>query len=388
MDLRAGESLEAFRAQVRSFIDERLPSELRQRMRHGLRPTHDDIVTWQRILHERGWAVPHWPREFGGAELGLAERMVLLEETSRAPAPKCLIFNVVLLGPVLLEFGTEEQKRLWLPRLARLDSWFCQGFSEPGSGSDLASLRTSARRDGDSFVVTGQKIWTSHATRADMIFCLVRTAAEGRKQDGISFLLIDMKSPGISVRPIASIDGEASLNEVFFDEVRVPAENLVGVEGQGWEITRFLLSNERTGIADVATCRERFDYAHDLAQRLTQEGRALIDDASVRSSLAWLDAEIRALEITNWRLLLSAGEQAANPAFASVLKLKGTEIQQEIAALTLRLMGPEGLERPTEPSAAHWQTAPATRYFFSRATSIAGGTNEVQKDLLARTILG
>ena len=388
MDLNIAPELETFRAEVRRFIDERLPDELRQRMRQGLRPTRDDVVFWQRTLHEKGWAAPHWPREYGGAELGQAERLILLDETSRAPAPKTLTFNIMLLGPVLLKYGTPQQKAYWLPRLARVDTWFCQGFSEPGSGSDLASLRTSAKREGDEYVVNGQKIWTSLAQHADMIFCLVRTSTEGRKQDGISFLLFDMKSPGVTVRPISSIDGEASLNEVFFDDVRVPVSNLVGAEGQGWEITRFLLANERTGIADVATCRERLDYAIELAQRLQRDGRGVGEDPQVQVRLAWLDAEVRGLEITNWRLLLSPAEQQANPAFASILKLKGTDIQQEIASLTLCLLASEGMERPAQQAQANWRSAPATRYLFSRAASMYGGTNEVQKDLLARSILG
>ncbi len=388
MDLQLGENLENFRAEVRAFIDARLPAGVRARMRQGLRSTREEIVDWQRTLHEKGWAAPHWPREYGGAQLGQAERLILLEETSRAPAPKTLSFNIVLLGPVLLKYGTPQQKDYWLPRLARLDTWFCQGFSEPGAGSDLASLRTSARREGDHYVVNGQKIWTSLAQHADMIFCLVRTSTEGRKHEGITFLMFDMRLPGITVRPIASIDGEHSLNEVFFDDVHVPADGLVGDEGQGWEITRFLLANERTGIADVASCRERLDYAIELAQHSEQGGVGLRDDPHIRARLAWLDAEVRGLEITNWRLLLTPAEQQANPAFASILKLKGTEIQQEIASLTLRLLGPEGLERAPQQSDATWQTAPATRYLFSRAASIYGGASEVQKDLLARSVLG
>lgn len=388
MELQLGDELERFRAEVRSFIDERLPAGVRERMRQGLRSTPEEIIAWQRTLHEKGWAAPHWPREYGGAQLGQAERLILLEETSRAPAPKTLSFNIVLLGPVLLKYGTKQQKDYWLPRLARLDTWFCQGFSEPGSGSDLASLRTTARRDGDHYVVNGQKIWTSLAHHADMIFCLVRTGTEGRKHEGITFLMFNMALPGITVRPIASIDGEQSLNEVFFDDVRVPVEGIVGQEGQGWEITRFLLANERTGIADVASCRERLDYAIALAGRLEQGGASLRSDPHIRSRLAWLDAEVRGLEITNWRLLLTPAEQEANPAFASILKLKGTEIQQEIASLTLRLLGPEGLERVPQQVDATWQTAPATRYLFSRAASIYGGSTEIQKDLLARSVLG
>jgi pimeloyl-CoA dehydrogenase len=287
---------------------------------------------------------------------------------------------------VLLKFGTPWQLDYFMPKMAQVDLWFCQGFSEPGSGSDLASLRTSARREGDEYVVNGQKIWTSSAHMADWVFALVRTGTEARKQDGITFLLIDLKTPGITIRPIISIDGGHHLNEVFFDEVRVPVKNLVGQEGRGWDCAKFLLGNERTGIANIGLCRERLDYVRELATRITQGGQRLIDDARLRNELAVLDAEIRALEITNWRFLLSGRDALALPAFASVLKLKGCEIQQEIAALLARLDGPAGLERQTDDDAGFGPLTP--RYFYSRAASIYGGTSEVQKDILAKAAVG
>jgi pimeloyl-CoA dehydrogenase len=304
-----------------------------------------------------------------------------------------------MLGPVLMKYGTEAQRAFFMPKLARLDLWFCQGFSEPGSGSDLASLRTTARREGEHYVVNGQKIWTTTAHVADWVFALVRTDGEARKQEGISFLLIDLKTPGITIRPIISIDGGHHLNEVFFDDVRVPLANLVGEENRGWDCAKFLLGNERTGIANVGLCRERLDYARELAGRITQDGHALAGDAALQTELAELDAEIRALEITNWRFLLTAGEQQRLPAFASVLKLKGTELQQALMALLARLDGPGGLERRTDAgqqadvqtdlradTQGHGPLAP--RYFYSRAGSIYGGTSEVQKDILAKAIVG
>jgi pimeloyl-CoA dehydrogenase len=391
MDLQLDAGQAAFRDEVRRFLRERLPAALRERVRQGLRPSREDIVQWQRTLHERGWAAPHWPREFGGADLGQVERLILVDELQRAPAPMPLHFNLTMLGPVLLRYGSPAQKRDWLPRLARLDVWFCQGFSEPGAGSDLASLRTSARRDGDRYIVTGQKIWTTYAHMADWIFCLVRTdPAAARRQEGISFLLIDLRSPGITVRPIRTIDDEHHLNEVFFDEVAVPAANLVGEENQGWEITKYLLGSERTGLAYVGTSRDRLDRVLDLAQRTRDGGRRVLDDPAIQAEIAWLDAELRGLEIANWRLLLSPAAQQENPAFASVLKLKGVEIQQQIAALMLRVVGPAGLVRSDDDSggARAEAAAPATRYLFSRASSIYGGASEVQKDVLARTLLG
>ncbi|WP_038200250.1 acyl-CoA dehydrogenase family protein [Xenophilus azovorans] len=390
MDLQLDAAQAAFRDEVRAFIRERLPTKLRERVRKGLRPSREDVVAWQRILHERGWAAPHWPREFGGADLGQMERLILVDEIQRAPAPMPLHFNLTMLGPVLLQFGTPGQKRDWLPRLARLDTWFCQGFSEPGAGSDLASLRTTARREGDHYIVNGQKIWTTYAHMADWIFCLVRTGSESpRKQEGISFLLIDLKTPGIAIRPIRTIDGDHHLNEVFFDDVKVPAGNLVGAEGRGWEITKYLLGNERTGLAYAGTSRDRLAHALEIAARTREGGARAIDDASIRSEFAWLDAELRGLEIANWRLLLTPSAQRENHAFASVLKLKGVEIQQQIAALMLRVLGPAGLVRADEHEGERAEMAvPATRYLFTRASSIYGGTSEVQKDVLARALLG
>ena len=343
MDLQLTAEQRAFRAEVRAFIQERLPQDIRERLRAGHPPRKQDTVRWQRILNERGWAAPHWPRRFGGAELGQAERLILMDELYRAPAPLPQVFNITMLGPVLMKFGTPPQCEHFLPKLANLDLWFCQGFSEPGSGSDLASLRTAARREGAHYIVNGQKIWTTTAHWADWTFALVRTDPEARKQEGISFLLIDLKSPGITIRPITSIDGEHHLNEVFFDEVRVPVANLVGQENKGWDCAKYLLGNERTGIANVGLCRERLDHARAVAERTPQGAGRLIDDPKLQAELAALDAEIRALEVTNWRFLLTPSAQQELPAFASVLKLKGVELQQDINALLARVAGPSGL---------------------------------------------
>jgi pimeloyl-CoA dehydrogenase len=386
MDLDLTHEQRAFRDEVRAFIRARLPAEIRHRLRAGHPPRKQDTVTWQRILNERGWAAPHWPRQYGGADLGQMERLILLDEIFRAPAPLPQVFNVGMLGPVLLKFGTPAQLEHFMPKLANLDIWFCQGFSEPGSGSDLASLRTSARRDGDHYVVNGQKIWTTTAHVADWVFALVRTDGEARKQEGISFLLIDLKTPGITIRPIFSIDGEHHLNEVFFDEVRVPVANLVGQENRGWDCAKYLLVNERTGIANVGLCRERLDYARELAGKHMQAGQPLIEDAKLRTEIATLEAEVRALEITNWRFLLTDSEQRRLPVFASVLKLKGVELQQEINALLARIVGPGGLERRPAGDVVHGPLTP--RYFYSRAASIYGGTSEVQKDIVAKAIVG
>lgn len=390
MDLRLSADQQAFRAEVRSFIRERLPAGIREHLRRGHPPRYDDIRSWQRILNERGWAAPHWPKEYGGAGLGIAERLILLDEIYRAPAPLPLAFNVGMLGPVLLRFGTEEQKRFFLPKLANADLWFCQGFSEPGAGSDLASLRTSARRDGDRYVVNGQKIWTTTAHVADWQFVLARSDASTRKQEGISFLLVDMKTPGITVRPIVSIDGHHHLNEVFFDDVRVPVANLVGDEGRGWDVAKYLLANERTGIANVGLAWERLTYAREIASNTTQAGMRLIDEAKLRAEMAVLEAEVRGLELTNWRFLLDPDVAKKNPGFASVLKLKGSELHQEISILLQKLAGPDGLRwRPDDgEDGLHPVAGLAPRYLYYRAATIYGGTSEVQKDILAKALVG
>ncbi|MES3000908.1 MAG: acyl-CoA dehydrogenase family protein [Pseudomonadota bacterium] len=390
MQIQATAEHAAFREEVRAFIRDRLPDDIRDYMRRGHHPRPADMVRWQRILNERGWAAPHWPHAYGGAGLGTFERLILLDEIQRAPAPVPLGFNVSMLGTVLLRYGTEEQKRFFLPKLANLDLWFCQGFSEPGAGSDLASLRTRATREGDHYIVDGQKIWTSGAHLADWMFALVRTGQGEKKQDGITFLLIDMKSPGVTVRPITSIDGEHHLNEVFFDAVKVPVANLVGEEGRGWDCAKYLLVAERTSGASVGNCWERLGYARHLAESTTRGGKRLIDDPVLAAELALLGAEVRAHELTNARFLLDADIARTNPAFASVLKLKGTELIQTITTLVARLAGPAGLEHraSTGEHALHPLAAAVPRYFLYRAHSIYAGSSEVQKDILARTLMG
>jgi pimeloyl-CoA dehydrogenase len=378
----------AFRDEVRRFIAERLPADIRDRLRLGHPPRKEDTVRWQRILNERGWAAPHWPKAYGGAELDVVSRLILQDETAAAAAPMPLMFNINMLGPVLIEFGTDQQKQNFLPKLANLDLWFCQGFSEPGSGSDLASLRTTARREGDRYIIDGQKIWTTSAHLADWIFALVRTDSSSRRQTGISFLLIDLRSPGITIRPIFSIDGMHHLNEVFFDSVEVPVGNIVGTEGDGWDVAKFLLNNERTGIVNVGAYLERLDYARELARKQTQGVRRLIDEPALQAELAILDAEVHALEVTNWRFLTSP--ESAPAAYASVLKLKGSELQQDIAEVLSRIAGPAGLERvPLEgTNSPDWRAPLTPRYFYSRAVSIYGGSSEVQKNIVSKAILG
>jgi pimeloyl-CoA dehydrogenase len=380
MDIELTQAQLAFRDEARAFVDAHLPPALRRKMRLGHVPDRQDIVDWQRTLHRKGWAAPHWPRQYGGADLGLVERILLQEELYRAPAPQPLSMNVSMLGPVLLHFGTEEMKQHWLPKLANLDTWFCQGFSEPGSGSDLASLRTAAVRDGDHYVVNGQKIWTTTAHWADWIFCLVRTSREARKQDGISMLLIDLRSPGVVIRPIRSIDGHHHFNEVFFEGVRVPAGNLIGQEGRGWDCTKFLLTHERALVAKIGFCYERLDRVRELLEERGVGGSARV---RIEDELNLLRAEIRAMEMLQWRMVGLDPDDARAGDLASVLKIKGTDIQQRIAALLYRVEGTRAMAQKALADAPEAPTV-GSYYHYVRAVTIYGGTNEIQRELLNR----
>lgn len=386
MDLHLTESQKKFRHEVRAFIDERVPPALRRKMRLGHTPNRQETVEWHRTLNERGWAAPHWPKRYGGADLGTVERILLQEELYRAPAPQPLAFNVTMLGPVLLKFGSEEQLAYWMPKLANVDILFSQGFSEPGAGSDLASLRTAAVREGDDYVVNGQKIWTTKAHWADWIFCLVRTSREARKQDGISMLLIDLKTPGITVRPIHSIDHQHHLNEVFFDNVRVPVGNLVGDEGRGWDCTKLLLSNERIMLGAVGHSRERLGRAREL---LAEAPIAAAAKRRAAEDIAVLEAEVRALEMIQWRMVALDAADSRAAVLASVLKLKGSELTQAIAALLLRLAGPAGIEVMTDAGGergSHPASAAAPQYFYYRASTLYGGSTEIQRELISREL--
>lgn len=389
MNLDFTEAQEQLRADVRRHIESELPASVQQKVRRGEFLDKHEVVNWQRSLNRRGWAAPHWPRAFGGLDLKPVDKLIIQEELYRACAPMPLVFNVDMLGPVILRFGTEAQQRDLLPRLANADLWFCQGFSEPDAGSDLASLRTRARRDGEHYRVDGQKIWTTHAHLADWIFALVRTDGDAKPQRGISFLLIDLKSPGVVVRPIGTIDGQHHLNEVFFDNVKVPVSQRVGEEGQGWDCAKYLLSNERTGIARVGFCRERLLHARALLDRRCADGLGEDEARDIRIDIAALEAELRGLELMNWRFMYSQEAARGVPAHASLIKLKGVELQQHIASLLMRIAGRAGLRRPAPkdwPALDGLQTA-TSRYLYTRSVSIYGGATEVQKNIIAKTLL-
>ena len=400
MDLRFTPEETVFRDEVRNFVRMSLPGSIRRKMVEGRELSRDDVVTWQRILNRRGWSVANWPSEWGGTGWGPIQQYIFIEEIQQAPAPRPHAYGVFMVGPVIIAFGSEAQKRWFLPRIANLDDWWCQGFSETEAGSDLAAVKTTARRDGDEYVVNGQKTWTTYAQYADWIFCLVRTDATARKQQGISFLLIDMKSKGVEVRPIQTIDGGHEINEVFFDSVRVPVENLVGEENKGWDYARFLLGSERTNIARVGVSKERIRRIKEVAAHCYVKGRPLLQDDGFRRKLAAVEVDLKALEITQLRVVAAAEQQNArggrpDPA-SSILKIKGSEIQQATTELLLQVAGPQAMPYEFEndgaeggpASGATWEMTVAPTYYNWRKISIYGGSNEIQKNIIARSILG
>jgi alkylation response protein AidB-like acyl-CoA dehydrogenase len=384
----------AFRDKVRAFLKEALPDDLRQKMIDREHLTKSDTVRWQRILNARGWAVTHWPVEYGGQDWTPAQRYIFQEEMALAHAPEGSPFNVNMIGPVLCRYGTDAQKEKFLAATANIDIWWCQGFSEPGAGSDLASLKTTAVRDGDAYVLNGQKIWTTQAQHADWMFGLFRTDNSGRKQQGITFLLLDMKTPGITVRPIETIDGGHDANEVFFDDVHVPVENVVGEEGKGWDVAKHLLGSERSGIARIGLSKERLSQLRALERRLAEDGTLTPGEQSrLASKLAEVEVELRALELTQLRVVAADAHGGGANAAASILKVKGTEMQQRMTELVMELAGPAGLgaadhDHPGGDAETSWLGAAAPFYFTMRKVSIFGGSNEVQKNIIAKTMLG
>ena len=400
MDLRFTSEELAFRDEVRAFFRANLPASIRDKLVAGKHLAKDDTIAWQRILNARGWAVANWPVEWGGTGWTPVQQYMFQDELQQTPAPQPLGFGVTMVGPVIIAFGSEAQKKRFLPGIANLDVWWCQGFSEPGAGSDLASLRTAAKREGDHYIVNGQKTWTTLAQHADWIFCLVRTDLHAKKQEGISFLLIDMSTPGITVRPIVTIDGGREVNEVFFDDVKVPAENLVGQENMGWDYAKYLLGRERTGIARVGLSKERIRRIRELAAMERAGDKPLIEDERFRETLAAVEVELKALEMTQLRVVAAERRRTDNkpdPA-SSILKIKGSEIQQATTELLLEVVGPYAMpyqpeheddERWNEPPIGpEWAGPIAPTYFNWRKTSIYGGTNEIQKNIIAKAILG
>ena len=383
MKLRLSDEDARFRDEMREYFTTRFPEHIRAKVLARQELTKDDIVESQQALNAEGLAVPNWPVEWGGRDWTQLQRHLWHEEMQLAGVPIPLAFNASMIGPVIAAFGSQEMKERFLPKTANLDIWWSQGFSEPDAGSDLASLRTAAVRDGDEYVVNGQKTWTTLGQYGDWIFTLVRTDPDVKKQAGISMLLIDMTSPGLTVRPIELIDGGHEVNEVFFEDVRVPAENLVGEENKGWTYAKFLLGNERVGVAPVGTTKRWLADAKEAA------GDRLSSDPVLASRVAELENELLALELTALRVVAHSAEGKPHPA-SSVLKLRGTELQQAVTELYVDLAGPWALASGAgeESSAPDWARVSTTQYLNFRKASIYGGSNEVQRQIISGTILG
>jgi len=375
MDLNYSPEELQFRDQVRGWLSANLPKELRDKVENNGHLSKEDLMRWHRILAKQGWVAPAWPKEWGGTGWNVVQRYIFDEELGFAGAPPIIPFGVTMCAPVLLRFGTEAQKKRFLPRIYHGEDFWCQGYSEPGSGSDLASLKTKALRQGDHYVVSGQKIWTTLAHFADWIFCLVRTdPTQAKRQEGISFLLMDMKTPGITVRPLILMDGAHEVNEVFFDDVKVPLENLVHEEGKGWTVAKYLLGHERMNTGRIGESRRQL-------ARLKQYGAHMMEDARWRDRLSRIEVELTALEITNLRFLDRMRRTGQPPgADVSMLKIKGTEIQQGLTELMMEATDPVA----SDPAA----DAVRKRYLSTRKTTIYAGSNEIQRNIIAKMTLG
>lgn len=397
MDLEFTDELRDFQREVRAFIEERLPADIRTKVERFLALGKQDYLRWQDILAEKGWLVYSWPVEHGGTGWSPVQCYVFEEEMGRANAPRIIPFGPKMVGPVICTFGSDAQKARHLPPIARNETWWCQGYSEPDAGSDLASLRTWAVREGDHYVVNGTKTWTTAAHWADMMFCLVRTDTEAKPQEGISFLLIDMHAPGVEVRPITTIDGGREINTVHLTDVEAPVENRIGEENKGWTYAKFLLGHERFGIARLAESKARLARLKDIARNHRVGGTLLAEDADFMRSVAETEIELTALEYTELRALMDAGEGKAPGVEANMLKIRGTDVQQKISGMLMKAMGYYAAPHVPEAMEYGWNEAPvgpayaaglAPAYFNMRKASIYGGTNEIQRNLIARMVLG
>ena len=387
----------AFRDEVRSFLKSNLPGDLRDKVLSNKRMVGEDFVRWQRILFERGWGGPYWTKEYGGTGWNETELSIFEQEYTDAGAPRTLDSGHRLIAPVLMKFGSVEQKAYFLPRILTGEDIWAQGYSEPGAGSDLASLKTRAERVGDKYLVNGQKSWTTIGHWANWIFCLVRTSNEGRPQQGISFLLIDMKSPGVTLRPIIMLDGEHEINEVFFDNVEVPVDNLVGEENKGWTYAKYLLTHERIMTHLVGTAKSLMRRLKRIARETMIGSRPLMEDPGFRDRLAQCEMELMAHEMNLLRTLAALAKSGSPGPESSILKVRGTELTQQILELIVNAIGPDALAYLPEAMDPGWQGEPigssdaitaAYEHFNMRKMSILGGSNEVQRNIIAHRILG
>ncbi len=389
----------AFRAEVRSFFEKEFPQDVLEKQKNAVPLTRDDIVRWHKKMYEKGWAAPNWPVEYGGTGWSPVQKYIFADEQGRVNAPPFLSFGVSMVGPIIYTFGTEEQKQQFLPEILQFNHWWCQGYSEPGAGSDLASLKTRADRDGDYYIVNGTKTWTTLGQYADWIFCLVRTNSDvARRQEGISFLLIDMQQPGVSVKPIVLLDGEHEVNEVHFENVKVPLGNLVGEEGKGWTYGKVLLQHERTGIAGVAGSKYKLADLKLRTSRSIRGAAPLADDRIFMRKIAAAEVELKALEYTELRTLASVKSGKAPGPESSILKIAGTELRQTIDSLCMEAAAYYALPYVREQYTLEFpddarigdgtETNTSLTYFNDRKVSIFGGSNEIQKNIIAKHVLG
>jgi alkylation response protein AidB-like acyl-CoA dehydrogenase len=383
MELNFSPEDTAFREQVRRFVSDNLPESIRHKVMNGIHLEREEHVRWQRILHAHGWGGVGWPKEFGGPGWSPTELYIFEEECAKGGAPRLISFGLKMIAPVLMAFGNAAQQQRFLQKIMAAEEWWCQGYSEPGAGSDLASLKTRAVRDGDHYIVNGQKTWTTLGQYADWIFCLVRTDPEAKKQSGISFLLIDMKTPGVTVRPIITLDGAHEVNEVWLEDVKVPVENRIGEENKGWTYAKFLLGHERTNIAGIGIAKRELARLKSIAE---SEGR--LDDPLFAARVAQVEIDLMALEITNLRVLSAEGAKKAPGPEASILKIKGTEIQQAIAELMMQAVGAQALPFRQTDVGPDYAANLGSGYCNLRKLSIFGGSNEIQKNIISQMIMG
>ena len=389
MDLAFTHQEQVFRDEVRAFLRDKLPDDMRRRVHLGDGSRiNEDIPRWQKILNQRGWGAPAWPAEFGGTGWSKAQQFIFETECALADAPPQLAFGVKMVAPVLMRFGSPEQQQRFLPRIIAGDDWWCQGYSEPGSGSDLASLKTKAEIDGDHYVVNGQKVWNTLGQFADWIFCLVRTDSSGKPQRGISFLLIDMKTTGITVRPTRLLDGKYEVNEIWFDNVRVPVGNRIGDENAGWTYAKYLLGHERTNIAGIGASQRELRRLKQMAIANERNGKPLINDDGFATRIAQVELELKALEITNLRVIFAEAQNHAPGPEASILKIRGTEIMQRITELQVEALGARALIAESSDADLDDEVPRAAEaYLNQRKLTIFGGSNEIQRNIIAQMIL-
>ena len=397
MNFEYSEKEENFRKEVKDWLNETLPKSLSEKVRKYQRLTKEDYELFMNNLTAKGWLAWHWPKEYGGTGWNAIEKHIFEEEIIKASAPRIVPFGVNMLGPVLIEFGSDEQKNYYLPRILNNQDWWAQGYSEPGAGSDLASLKTTAVNKGDHYLVNGQKTWTTLGHHADKIFCLVKTDLNVKPQLGISFLLIDMDTPGVEVKPIITLDGEHEVNEVWFTDVKVPKKNIVGKENEGWTYAKYLLTFERTGIAGVPYSKSALNHLKMISKKSLKNGKPLIEDPNFSSEIAELEIDLLAMEIFNLRTVSAASEGKAPGMESSLLKIKGTLVRQKTTELLRKALGPQALPYLPEQFDEGWNEMPigpdyagpiAKQYFNMRKISIYGGSNEIQKNIVAKASFG